>query len=71
MVCSTLDVEETVIIVFVANNAVVGELVMIDPDLCRLFDVNQVGTLWRSAHLQVADNDIADLDESESSTDEA
>jgi hypothetical protein len=59
-------VQEAVVVVLVAREAVCGEITVINPDLCRVIERHQVSTLRGIVELEVPQNDVADLLHAES-----
>jgi hypothetical protein len=67
---STLNVEHTIIVVLVAGQTVVGKVTVVNPDVSRLFNINEILALGRLLEAQVADDDIGDAAKSKTASNE-
>lgn len=68
---STLDVEHTIIVVFVACQTVVGKVTVVNPDVSRFLNINEILALRRLLEAQVADDDIGDAAKSKTAANES
>lgn len=57
----TLNVEQTIVKVLVADDARVGEIEMVDPDVGAALGLNKVAAPGRHAEMKVAQDDVVDL----------
>lgn len=58
LIRAALSIEKTVVLVLVTSDADRGEVIMIDPDLGRCFNVNKIHPLRGAVELDVPDDDI-------------
>lgn len=65
------DIQETIVEVLVASEAVGGQIQVINPDLGGVVESNQIVTLRGVVQLQVAENDIGSLLNSKATTGQA
>lgn len=65
----TLSVELTIVVVLVAGNTVVAEGVVVDPNVGRRLNVNEISTLCRVAEVEVSDDDVGNFPNLDGSSD--
>lgn len=65
------DIQETIVEVLVASEAVGRQIQVINPDLGGLVESNQIVTLGGVVQLQVSENDVGSLLNSKATTGQA
>lgn len=65
-ISAVFGIEKSIVLVLVASNTDTGEVIVINPDLGGLVDINQVLALRCAVELEIADNDVVGLADLES-----